>query len=292
MIVRPLADGLEALAPAKLNLFLEVRGRRPDGFHEIETLMVAVDLHDRLTFHDDPAGRIALACDDPGLPTGPENLVVAAAELLRREAGVARGARMTLAKAIPSEAGLAGGSSDAAATLVALDRLWGLDLPTDRLAELAGRIGSDVPFFLHAPAAVCRGRGEQVEPVRPGAPLHFVLVCPPVGVRTAEVYARVAVPDRPESADACRAALERGDPAALGGALFNRLRPAAEARVPDLRRVRDALQSLGPSLDGHSMSGSGSASFGLGRTAEAAAAAARQLETLGLGRIRVVTCGP
>ena len=293
MIVRRVADGVECLAPAKLNLFLEVLGRRPDGYHELETLMVAVDLYDTLHLADDPSGRIALECDDPGLPTGPANLVVRAAERLRAEAGTPRGARIALRKAIPAQAGLGGGSSDAAATLVGLDRLWGLRTAPERLDELAGQVGSDVAFFRHAPAAVCRGRGERVEPVRPAAPLHFVLVCPAVGVSTAEVYGRLIVPDRPRPIGPALAALAGGDTAALGRALFNRLQPVAEGLRPDLVPVREALQSLGPSLHGHLMSGSGSAYFGLCRDRAAAGRAARRLEPLGLGpgRVRVVTCG-
>jgi 4-diphosphocytidyl-2-C-methyl-D-erythritol kinase len=292
MIVRRIADGVECLAPAKLNLFLEVLGKRPDGYHELETLMVAVDLHDTLQFADDPSGRISLRCDDPSLPTGPENLVVRAAERLRAEAGPTRGAAIALHKAIPAQAGLAGGSSDAAATLEALDRLWDLQTPPGRLDELAGEIGSDVAFFRHAPAAVCRGRGERVEAVSlPGA-LHFVLVCPPVGVSTAEVYRRLVVAETPRPIGPALEALASGETTALGRELFNRLQPAAEGLQPGLARVREALQSLGPSLDGHLMSGSGSAYFGLCRDRAAAGRAARRLEPLGLGRVRVVTCGP
>ena len=135
MNIRSIAGGVEVLAPAKLNLFLEVWARRPDGYHEIESMMVAVSLHDSLTFTDDPSGKISLRCSDPTLPVGGDNLVVMAAERLKASAGSLRGARIVLEKAIPAESGLAGGSSDAAATLVALDRLWDLRLPRERLLE-------------------------------------------------------------------------------------------------------------------------------------------------------------
>jgi 4-diphosphocytidyl-2-C-methyl-D-erythritol kinase len=292
MIVRPLAGGVEVLAPAKLNLFLEILGRRPDGYHEIESLMVAVDLFDTLRFTDDPSGAITLRCDDPSLPVGSENLVVRAAERLKTASGTARGASIELNKAIPAQAGLAGGSSDAAAALTALDRLWDLQMPPGELHELAGEIGSDVAFFLHTPAAVCRGRGECVEPVAMRHPLHFVLVCPPIGLSTAEVYRNLTPPDRPLPIGPVLQALEGGSPAALGGSLFNRLQPTAERLEPALERVRDALADLGPSLDGSLMSGSGSAYFGLARDHDAAASAANHLQPLGLGRVRVVTCGP
>ncbi len=292
MIVREVAGGVEILAPAKLNLFLEILGKRPDGYHEVETLMVAVDLHDTLTFADDPSGRITLRCDDPSLPTDSANLVVRAAEALRAAAGRPLGASIDLRKSIPAQAGLAGGSSDAAATLLALDRLWGLRLAADRLDALAGEVGSDVAFFRHAPAAVGRGRGERVEPVPLPGPLHFVLVCPRVGVSTAEAYRRLVPPARPRPIGPALAALAAGDPGALGRALFNRLQPVAESIEPALGRVRGALERLGPSLDGSLMSGSGSAYFGLGRDLDAARAAARSLDGLGLGQVRVVTCGP
>jgi 4-diphosphocytidyl-2-C-methyl-D-erythritol kinase len=292
MIVRPVADGVEVLAPAKLNLFLEILGRRPDGYHELESLMVAVDLHDTLHFAADPSGAITLRCDDPTLPTGRENLVVRAAERLKVASGCPLGATIELSKAIPAQAGLAGGSSDAAATLVALDRLWDVRLPPDRLDALAGEIGSDVAFFRHAPAAVCRGRGERVEALSLSRTLHFVLVCPPIGLSTADVYRNLTPPERPRPIGPIVEALVAGRPDALGRSLFNRLQPVAERLQPALARVRDELACLGPSLDGHLMSGSGSAYFGLGRDRDAADDAARRLETLGLGRVRVVTCGP
>ena len=292
MIFRPSEGGVEVLAPAKLNLFLEVHGRRPDGYHDIESLMVTVDLFDTLRFTDDPSGRITLTCDDPSLPTGPENLVVRAALRLQEATGRGRGARIELSKSIPAQAGLAGGSSDAAATLDGLDRLWGLGAPSDLLDDLAGEIGSDVAFFRHAPCAACRGRGEVVEPRALPYPLHFVLACPSVGVSTAAVYRNLTPPDRPRPIGGILEALESGDVASLGRGLFNRLQPVAESLEPALGAVRDALADLGPSLDGHLMSGSGSAYFGLARDRDAAEEAARRLATLGLGRVRVVTCGP
>ena len=292
MIARTIEGGLEVLAPAKLNLFLEIRGKRPDGYHDLESLMVTVDLHDTLTLLDDPSGRISLRCDDPSLPTGPANLVVQAAERLKAASGTGRGVAIDLKKAIPAEAGLAGGSSDAAATLTGLDRLWGLGMPPETLDGLASAIGSDVAFFRQGPVAACRGRGEIVEPRALPRPLHFVLVCPPLGISTAKVYRNVIPPARPRPMEGILEALDAGDLSALGRGLFNRLQPVAERLEPSLGAVRQALADLGPSLDGHLMSGSGSAYFGLARDRDAAEDAARRLGTLGLGRVRVVTCGP
>src|SRR5437868_1794746 len=134
-------------APAKVNLYLEVLAKRSDGYHEIATLMVAVSLYDALEFKEEISGEILLQCDQPGLGTGPENLVVRAALLLRERTGCTRGVHIRLAKRIPLAAGLAGGSTDAAATLTGLNDLWHLGLKTSELTALAAELGSDVAFF-------------------------------------------------------------------------------------------------------------------------------------------------
>ena len=274
MRFRSIADGVEVLAPAKLNLFLEILGRRADGYHNIETVMVAIDLCDTLTFRDEPTGAFRLRCSDPALPAGADNLVIKAADRLREATGCRRGAEIDLHKVIPAQAGLAGGSSDAAATLAALNRLWDLRLSPERLDDLAAAVGSDVPFFNHTPVAVCTGRGERVERASIHEVLHFVLVCPPVGVSTAEAYGRVVPPESPRSSRDVREAIERGGTSELGRSLFNRLQPVAESLRPELIRVREALADLGPLLDGSAMSGSGSAYFGLCRSPAAARLAA------------------
>jgi 4-diphosphocytidyl-2-C-methyl-D-erythritol kinase len=292
MIVRSIAGGVEVLAPAKLNLFLEVLARRPDGYHEIESLMVTVSLYDTLTVTELDSDAILLECDDPTLPIGHDNLVVQAAERLRAAIGCTRGAQIRLHKVIPAQAGLAGGSSDAAATLAALDRAWESRMPAHRLDAVAAEIGSDVAFFLHAPAAICRGRGERVEPITLSQLLHFVLVAPSVGLSTAEVYRHVRPAEPARSIGPVLDALSHGDPAELGRNLFNRLQPVAETLRPELASVRHALADLDPPLDGSLMSGSGSAYFGLCRDSATAHRAAEILQTLGLGWVRVVTCGP
>jgi 4-diphosphocytidyl-2-C-methyl-D-erythritol kinase len=234
---------------------------------------------------------IILECDDPTLPTGSENLVVKAAERLKAAASDPRGAKIALKKAIPAQAGLAGGSSDAAAALVALDQIWDLGMPAAALDAVAGKIGSDVAFFLHGPAAICRGRGEQVEALALGRPMHFVLVVPEVGLSTADVYRNLKPPERPRPIGPVIEALAGGEPDALGRSLFNRLEPVALTLRPELARVRDALANLNPPLAGFLMSGSGSAYYGLCRDSSAAHRAAEVLRPLGLGWVRVVTCG-
>jgi len=256
------AGTVVAWAPAKINLFLEILGKRADGYHELATLMVAVRLFDTLTFKED-ASELQLRCHHPGLSTGPDNLIVKAARLLQQLTGCNRGARIRLVKRIPMEAGLAGGSTDAAATLAGLNLLWQLGLTTQDLEGLAGRLGSDVPFFLHTPAAWCTGRGEIVQPAPLGKPLDLVLVCPKAGLATAAVYKQVWVPDKPVDGSALRAALARGDVETLGRLLHNRLQAPAESLCPDVARWRQRLESLQPA--GQLMSGSGSSLFALCR---------------------------
>lgn len=263
MLIRRTGDGVLVYSPAKVNLFLETLARRPDGYHELATLMVAVSLYDSLEFRDDPSGVVRLTCDDPALPTGPENLVCRAAELLRQETGHRGGALIALRKRVPMAAGLAGGSGDAAATLAGLNRLWRLGLDGPDLAALGARLGSDVPFFFHTPAAWCTGRGEVVEPLRLGRPLDLVLACPPEGLSTAEVFRNLTVPQVPNDGTALRRAAEAGDVEALGRLLFNRLQPVAERLCPAVAGLCGRLAGPGPA--GCLMSGSGSTVFALCR---------------------------
>jgi 4-diphosphocytidyl-2-C-methyl-D-erythritol kinase len=257
-------DDVVVWAPAKVNLHLEVLGKRPDGFHAIETLMVTVGLYDTLVFRDDATGDVQLACSDPTLSVGADNLVVRAARLLQERAGCVRGCRMRLVKRIPMAAGLAGGSTDAAATLLGLNQLWQLGLTQSELARLSAELGSDVPFFFHAPAAWCSGRGEIVAAAPAGGRLDLVLVCPSFGMPTAQVYRGVAVPEQPQNGAAIRAALGRGDVAEVGRLLFNRLAESAarlDARIADYYK---RLAALAPA--GQLMSGSGSSLFALCRS--------------------------
>lgn len=268
-------DSVVVQAPAKVNLYLEILGKRSDGYHEIETFMVAVDLFDNLEFRDAPSGTIELLTDAADLPAGPENLVWRAAAALRRHTGTGCGASIRLDKRIPAGAGLAGGSADAAATLVGLDRLWQLRLPKTDLLCLATQLGSDVAFFLEAAAAWCTGRGEIVHPVQMAMTLDLVLACPMAELSTAAVYRRAVLPDRPRDADDFRAALSSGSPAAVAGRLFNRLQDPAEALCPEIRRLRTHFETIAPGR--HSMTGSGSGCFALADSPEQARQLAEEL---------------
>jgi len=251
-----------AWAPAKVNLFLEVTGHRDDGYHELETLMLAVDLYDMLELSriDEPA--IGLNCNDPSLGND-TNLVVKAAAALHARYSPEWGAVVRLTKKIPLQAGLGGGSSDAATTLLALNDLWEIHAPREELSEVAASIGSDVAFFLQPPAAWCTGRGETVEPAPLGQELDLVIVKPPHGCTTAAVYENLSLPDSPRSADAMRKAVHRGNASEIGRALHNRLEAPALKIQPEIADVLRALQAEKPA--GVRMTGSGSACFAVCR---------------------------
>ncbi len=271
---------LVGAAPAKLNLFLEVVAKRPDGYHDLESLMVGIDLFDTLELRATTQGEVELVCEPAGLSTGPDNLVHKAATALRTHTGRADlGAHVRLTKRVPMQAGLGGGSSDAAAALAGLNEIWKLGLTREALHAMAASVGSDVAFFHSLPAAWCPGRGEITTPeLAPASGFEFVLVCPAVGLATAGVFKRLTVPAVPVCGDAVREAFRAGDPEALGRALFNRLEAPAEEVAPAVGRIRQRLAALGPC--GARMSGSGSSVFAVCRDrAHAREVASRFTET-------------
>ncbi len=182
---------MQLLAPAKINLSFQIKGRRPDGFHEIETLMAPISLADEITIERIEAeGELGFSCDDPSLPVGDDNLVVRAAKLFRERTGVGTGIAITLRKKIPHGAGLGGGSSDAASTLLGMNKMFETGLTRDDLLNLAAQLGSDVPFFIVGSAATCRGRGELVTPAFLASTFDALLLKPAFGVPTPWAYGR------------------------------------------------------------------------------------------------------
>jgi 4-diphosphocytidyl-2-C-methyl-D-erythritol kinase len=175
---------------AKINLSLQILGKRADGYHEIRTTLQTISLHDDLHFEFRPNGRVSLSCDDPEIPTGNENLVVRAANSVKRRYQVNYSADIRLQKAIPAKGGLGGASSNAAVTLVALARLWEIEASTSELLEIAASLGSDVPFFLTGGFALATGTGSTVSPLPDQEILHLVVIAPNVGISTAQAYAR------------------------------------------------------------------------------------------------------
>jgi len=283
-------------APAKLNLFLEILGKRADGYHELETLMVTVGIYDTLSFTEEVSEEVRLRMIDAGrrsapghagaetIPAGTDNLAVRAALLLREFAGVKRGVRITLWKRIPAAAGLAGGSSDAAATLVALNRLWKLHLADRELHGLAARLGSDVAFFIGGQsAAICRGRGEIVEPVPLPRGVHFVVARPASGLSTARVYQHCRPAANPRSAEELAGALRRGRLQRAGQLLYNALQAPACRLNLDVQALSSRFGRL--SVLGHSMSGSGTAWFGMCANRRHARDVAARLRAARIGRV-------
>jgi len=261
----------QAFSPAKINLYLRIAGKRPDGYHELETVMLPLDFGDTMTFEARPAG-IELVCDDPRLPADETNLVVRAAKLLG-----AGGAKITLQKRTPLAAGLGGGSSNAATTLQVLGRQ---ESPA-RLHELAAQLGSDINFFLAGGAAICRGRGERVEPIPCKLSATILLINPGFGISTKWAYeswaqaAKHLTAPPPEVSLVARA-LAEDDVAGLGRLLFNSLEAPSIRKYPVLELLKETMRECGAA--GAMMSGSGATVFGL--FAERAAA-----ETAGV-RIR------
>lgn len=300
MLVHASDGRARALAPAKVNLTLHVVRRRPDGFHDIDSLFVAVDLADELSFELIPdSASIELTCawdlagtlQPPALPTDDKNLIVRAARRLQEVSSVRRGVRIHVRKRIPAEAGLGGGSSDAAETLRALHVLWGFHQSEEELSTIAAELGSDVPFFLaNFAAAHCTGRGEHVSPVDLPGGLPLVLARPQSGLSTAEVYARCQ--PNPETSD-LRALLElirdgRWEHAAH--VLRNDLEPPATAissEISSLLTTGRAADSIAAQL-----SGSGSASFFWCRSAAHAQRVQQQLLAQGCPWVVVTSTLP
>jgi 4-diphosphocytidyl-2-C-methyl-D-erythritol kinase len=301
MYARNVGAAWEIFAPAKLNLYLEVLGRREDGFHELETLMSPIRLYDRLQWRshgEDWSEPFSLRLDPfsssgprENVPSDERNLVWQAAHLLAEVAGREPTGEITLTKRIPMQAGLGGGSSDAAAALVLLNAVWRTGLSSSRLSELAARLGSDVPFFLADQLAICRGRGERVELVDRSRRLNVVVACPPVGVPTAAAYCELdAQPvhsaPRQESArrlEALLKNLQTGSLAAAGRWMSNRLQSAAERLCPWIRQLGMAFASTG--CYAHLLTGSGSAYFGIMRSARQARRVAGLLSAANLGTV-------
>ena len=258
-------------APAKINLHLRILGRRPDGFHEVRTLLQSVHLHDTLTFRRRP-GPLTVRSRSRAAPADRANLVWKAASALWTASGRKgdpAGAAVTIAKRIPPAAGLAGGSSDAAGALRGLCAAWGISARAGWLRAVAAGVGSDVPYLLEGGTVLARGRGERLRRVRDVAPLWVVLAHPPFGVSTAAAYRWFDEAGRPE-AERAAAALPRGWRSRLH-VLSNDLEAVVVQRHPEAGRMVESLRRTAPLRV--AMTGSGSAVYGLYGTLAAARAA-------------------
>jgi 4-diphosphocytidyl-2-C-methyl-D-erythritol kinase len=265
---------------AKINLSLRIGNARPDGFHDVRTILQAIDLFDRVKC-EARRGPFQIRCDMPGVPNDRTNLVWKGAQSLWEAAGrsgEARDAVVTLQKNIPVKAGLGGGSSDAAAALLALRRLWKVRVPDEQMHALAARLGSDVPFFLVGGTALGLDRGDEIYPLETLPRYRVVLVIPPFGVATEDAYAWF---DEKRNRDPFSlTAPEKGSRFLFGGRpLVNDLEPPVIERHPVIGQLKQRLMDHGALMA--AMSGSGSTVFGVFKSAAAAGRAARALNTEG-----------
>jgi 4-diphosphocytidyl-2-C-methyl-D-erythritol kinase len=253
---------LSVKAPAKINLTLDVLGKREDGYHEVEMVMTTIDLADRIDIYPRDDQRITIDCSACFVPVGERNHVYQMAQILKTRLGIQKGVHFYIQKNIPVAAGLAGGSSDAAAALRGLNRLWGLGLTTEEMAQLGSEVGSDVSFCVHGGTALARGRGEKIISLPAPPPAWVVLAKPPIGVSTADIYGRVTMNEvnrfSRHSMDMVEAIKQR-DYDAMCHTMGNHLETVTLSLYPEVRRLKEQMIRFG--ADVSLMSGSGPTVF-------------------------------
>ncbi|KQX57730.1 MULTISPECIES: 4-(cytidine 5'-diphospho)-2-C-methyl-D-erythritol kinase [unclassified Paenibacillus] len=250
-------------APAKINLSLDVLHKRSDGYHEVEMVMTMVDLADRIEMQELSRDTIIISSQAGYIPLDEKNLAFQAARLIKDRYDVKQGVYIHLDKQIPVAAGLAGGSSDAAATLRGLNRLWNLNIPMEELQVLGAELGSDVPFCVTGGTAVARGRGEKLEAIVSPPQCWVVLAKPPINVSTSEIYGKLnarEIKHHPSTEGVLNAIREKRFDQ-LCGSLGNVLEEVTLDLYPEVRHLKECMQRLG--ADGVLMSGSGPTVFGL-----------------------------
>ncbi len=249
-------------APAKINLTLDVLYKRPDGYHEVEMIMTTVDLADRVGLKNRHDGQIQIQSSSNFVPDDARNLAYQAAKLLQDTYNIKQGVSITIDKQIPVAAGLAGGSSDAAATLKGLNTLWNLNLSIDELAELGAKIGSDVSFCIYGGTAVARGRGEKIEHIDAPPTCWVILAKPTIGVSTAAVYGGLNLDgiEHPNTIQ-MRHAIEHKDYVQMCENLENVLESVTLKLHPEVAIIKEQMSRFG--ADAVLMSGSGPTVFGL-----------------------------
>lgn len=249
-------------APAKINLTLDVLYKRPDNYHEVEMIMTTVDLSDRIGLESREDGIIEIFSADRFVPNDQRNFAFQAAQLLKDTYGIKEGVSISIEKEIPIAAGLAGGSSDAAATLKGLNELWNLGLTIDELAELGSKIGSDVPFCVYGGTALATGRGEKIKEIPAPPACWVVLAKPKIGVSTAEVYGGLKVDEieHPNTQKMIEA-IETGDYELLCQSVGNVLESVTFKLHPEVVMIKEQMKRFG--VDAVLMSGSGPTVFGL-----------------------------
>ncbi|MCL2386001.1 MAG: 4-(cytidine 5'-diphospho)-2-C-methyl-D-erythritol kinase [Defluviitaleaceae bacterium] len=283
---------------AKINLFLEVLGKRPDGYHNLVSIMQAIDLHDDLIFSFDDeneenicdkGGNIRLVCDNDvvDMPTDDSNLIVKAAKVLVNEFNIRQNLKINLTKRIPMGAGLAGGSSDCAATLRGVNQLLQLNIPNKRLLEIAKTLGADVPFCLTGGTALTEGIGEKITMLPPHPSCYIMLACPKIHISTAEIFSRLA-PLLTPLKDSCSGgsklvsvegavnAIHSRDISRIASSFYNVFTPITAGIHPEIQDLISEMISLG--AIGASMTGTGSAVFGYFENENIAGAAFKKIQ--------------
>lgn len=249
-------------APAKINLSLDVLHKRPDGYHEVKMVMTTIDLADRIELIPQKDDTIQIISQNRFVPDDHRNLAYQAAKLLKDTFAIKQGIAISITKNIPVAAGLAGGSSDAAATLRGLNKLWNLGLTLDELAELGAQIGSDVSFCVYGGTAIATGRGEKITPIPSPPPCWVILAKPAIGVSTAEVYRNLKVDEiQHPDVDGMIEAIQRQDYAAICKLVGNVLEEVTLKMHPEVAHIKEQMKRFG--ADAVLMSGSGPTVFGL-----------------------------
>jgi len=265
-------------SPAKLNLFLKVLNKRPDGYHNLKTIFERIDLCDDMEFFPEPSGKIRITCDHPQVPVGPKNLAFQAARLLKEQTGVLEGVHIRIHKRIPVAAGLAGGSSNGATTLLGLNKMWALGLGTRHLIKMGGLLGADVPFFLHDCSwGLGTERGDVIRPLPISAKLWHILVVPRVKMYSREVFTafNLQLTKRDDNANILIRSLKDKNISKIEELLSNDLESSILRIRPALLRAKEKLKAC--HLKGVSFSGSGPSVFGLVRSKNQAEGVKKEL---------------
>ncbi|MFS0645356.1 4-(cytidine 5'-diphospho)-2-C-methyl-D-erythritol kinase [Siminovitchia sp. 179-K 8D1 HS] len=251
-------------APAKINLTLDVLGKRSDGYHEVEMVMTTIDLADRLELNEVKEDRISILSHSRYVPGDERNLAYQAAKLLKERYGIRQGVEISINKVIPVAAGLAGGSSDAAAALKGLNELWQIGLSVEELAALGSEIGSDVAFCVHGGTALARGRGEKITKLSSPPSCWVVLAKPSIGVSTSEIYGNLDISriEHPDTEGMIRSIREK-DYEGVCQKMGNALESVTLSMYPEVLHIKNQMKRFG--ADSVLMSGSGPTVFGLVR---------------------------
>jgi len=256
-------NGLTQRSPAKINLYLEVTGKRPDGYHFLETIFQEVDLYDEVHIQEKKSSGIEITSNSKDVPCDARNLAYRAGEGFFKATGIRQGVRIDIEKKIPVAGGMGGGSSNAACTLIGLEKLFGVQLEESVRFSIARSLGADVPFFLHGGTALGRGIGDELEVLPCQKSFHILLVNPNFKIATPDVYRglKLDLTAVKSGITLMRCALDKGDSHLLAERLFNRLEDVVFLKFPELKKIKDSLARLGAL--GVLLSGSGSTLFAL-----------------------------